>query len=98
MVTSLAAGNPFDFRDSKAAFTVSQSVRKPVIRSGPVALAALYSKYNKEAPGEVKTAAASDGSSTVRAAPEQYDSEYLSSVSIGGQILNLDLDSGSSDL
>ena len=89
---------PLDLRNTKTTFTVTQSLRKPEVKSGPVALAAMYSKYNRQIPGEVKVAAAHDDSSTVRAAPEQYDSEYLSSVSIGGQTVNLDIDTGSSDL
>ena len=97
-MTRVANGKPLDFRDTKAAFTITQSLQKPVVKSGPVALAALYSKYNKEAPNEVRVAAANDDSASVGAAPEQYDSEYLSSVVIGGQTLNLDLDTGSSDL
>jgi len=41
-------------------------------------------------------AAAAQGS--VAATPEQYDSEYLCPVGIGGQTLNLDFDIGSADL
>ena len=42
------------------------------------------------------TGAGDDGE--VRANPEPHDSEYLSSVFIGGQKLNLDFDTGSADL
>lgn len=42
---------------------------------------------------------ASDGETgEVTATPEQYESEYLSPVSIGGQTLNLNFDTGSADL
>lgn len=34
----------------------------------------------------------------VTASPEQYESEYLSPVSIGGQMVNLNFDTGSADL
>ena len=79
------------------AFTVEQTIAKPFIKSGPAAMAATYAKYGKEAPADV-SAAAANNDGTVTATPEQYDSEYLCPVSIGGQTLNLDFDTGSSDL
>ncbi|KAL8796279.1 MAG: hypothetical protein Q9195_001394 [Heterodermia aff. obscurata] len=78
-------------------FTVRQSVRKPSIQSGPSAYASVFAKYGKEAPAVVKAAAANnDGSVTTT--PTQFDSEYLTPVTIGGQKLTLDFDTGSSDL
>lgn len=44
------------------------------------------------------TTAAAAGTGLVAATPETGDIEYLAPVSIGGQTLNLDFDSGSSDL
>lgn len=44
------------------------------------------------------TAAATNGTGTVTATPEANDVEYLAPVDIGGQTINLDFDSGSSDL
>ncbi|KAF2799012.1 acid protease [Melanomma pulvis-pyrius CBS 109.77] len=44
------------------------------------------------------TAAANNGTGTVAANPEQNAALFLSPVNVGGQILNLDFDSGSSDL
>ncbi|KAL9125313.1 MAG: hypothetical protein Q9217_005471 [Psora testacea] len=96
-LATLAAASPFNVRDSKAAFTVPQTVAKPFIKSGPAAIAAVYGKYGKAAPADVKAAAA-DNDGTVSANPESYDSEYLCPVTIGGQTLNLDFDTGSSDL
>jgi len=44
------------------------------------------------------TASAGTGIGIVTATPEQGDVEYLSPISIGGQTMNMDFDSGSSDL
>ena len=93
----ITTASPIEVRDTKAAFTVPQTVAKPFIKSGPVALAQLYGKYHKATPADVKAAAANNDGS-VTATPESYDSEYLCPVSIGGQTLNLDFDTGSSDL
>ena len=78
-------------------FTITQSVRKPTIKSGPAAYAGVFAKYGKQAPAAVRAAAANnDGSVTTT--PTQFDSEYLTPVTIGGQQLTLDFDTGSSDL
>lgn len=79
---------------TKKGFTVNQGTAKPY-QAGPVVLNKAYSKFNKEAPEEVKKAAAGG---SVTATPEQYDAEYLCPVTIGGQTLNLDFDTGSADL
>ena len=94
-LVALANASPIEPRG--LAFTVQQTVAKPFIRSGPAAMAATYGKYRKEAPADVNAAAANNDG-TVSANPEQYDSQYLSPVNIGGQTVNLDFDTGSSDL
>ncbi|KAI2605600.1 acid protease [Hypoxylon sp. NC1633] len=48
--------------------------------------------------GQAASASAANGTGLVTNTPEANDVEYLSPVSIGGQVLNLDFDSGSSDL
>ncbi len=72
--------------------------------AGPIALAKAlgkYSKVGKVVPQDVQAAAAKaagNDDGTVAATPEQYDQAYLEPVSIGGQTLQLDFDTGSSDL
>ncbi|EXJ96072.1 aspergillopepsin I [Capronia coronata CBS 617.96] len=79
---------------TKKGFTIVQAVAKP-FQAGPVVLQKAYNKFNKAIPADVKAAAA-DGS--VTATPEEYDAEYLCPVTVGGQTLNLDFDTGSADL
>ena len=95
-LVSLTSASPVEKR-GKTTFTIHQGTVKPRKLSGPAAVAAVYGKYNKTAPADVRAAAASNDG-TVTATPEQYDSEYLSPVNIGGQVLNLDFDTGSADL
>lgn len=90
-----------------AKFTVPQGQPKLLGKkiAGPIALARVYGKYAKHGasapPADVSSAAAAAAGSddgTVPADPEQYDQAYLEAVTIGGQTLNLDFDTGSSDL
>ena len=84
----------------KNGFTVHQVVSRPGIKmSGPYQMAKTFEKFGKPIPDHV-AAAAAISTGTVAADPEQYDSEYLESVQIGtpAQTLNLDFDTGSSDL
>lgn len=89
-----------------AKFTVPQGPPKLQGKkiAGPIALARVYGKYARigaNAPAKVNAAAskaAGTNDGTVVASPEQYDQAYLESVTVGGQTLNLDFDTGSSDL
>ncbi|CAD6572745.1 MAG: Type I transmembrane sorting receptor [Alectoria sarmentosa] len=89
-----------------AKFTVPQGPPKLQGKkiAGPIALARVYGKYVRigaNAPAKVNAAAskaAGTNDGTVVASPEQYDQAYLESVTVGGQTLNLDFDTGSSDL
>jgi aspergillopepsin I len=92
--SALAKPIPAPQAETKSRYTINQSVPKPY-QAGPVALANAFLKYNQEVPENI-AAAAADGS--VAATPEQYDAEYLCPVTIGGQTLNLDFDTGSADL
>ncbi|EKG21681.1 Peptidase A1 [Macrophomina phaseolina MS6] len=76
------------------------------VKSGPLALAKAYRKFKVPLPEELQAAVANNTGSVKRATgsatttPTEYDSEYLTPVSIGtpAQVLNLDFDTGSSDL
>ena len=91
--TSLAKPIPAPEATTKG-FTINEAVAKP-FQAGPVVLQKAYNKFNVVAPQDVAAAA---GQGTVTATPEQYDAEYLCPVTIGGQTLNLDFDTGSADL
>ncbi len=97
---ALTSATPVDYEPLEkrgVAFKLDQTVPKPFMLSGPSATLYTYKKYGGAAPEDVVSAAANNDG-TVTASPEEYDSEYLCPVVIGGQTLNLDFDTGSSDL
>ncbi|MCJ1465744.1 Type I transmembrane sorting receptor [Pseudocyphellaria aurata] len=94
---ALVSASPFERRDIKKEFTIEQTVPKPFVPSGPAAVLSTYNKFNVPAPEDVvAAAAANDG--TAPASPTAFDSQYLTPVTIGGQTVNLDFDTGSADL
>lgn len=74
-VASFASAKPIAPRVDTKTFTIDQSVAVPKV-AGPVALANALTKYGAKLAADV-AAAASSGTGTVAANPEQYDSEYL---------------------
>ena len=99
-LVALASATPVEYSplDKRGvAFKLHQSIPKPFMLSGPSSVLSTYRKYKATPPSDVVSAAANNDG-TVTASPETYDSEYLCPVSIGGQTLNLDFDTGSSDL
>lgn len=92
--SAVARPAPSSQATTRKGFTFEQSVPKP-FQSGPQRLQQTYLKYNSAVPPAVKAAAESG---SVTANPEQFDEEYLCPVSVGGQTLNLDFDTGSADL
>ncbi|KAL8366859.1 hypothetical protein RB595_005022 [Gaeumannomyces hyphopodioides] len=99
-------GQPLDFSVSQVA-----NPKGPVVKNGALALARTYQKFGKPLPPALAaavqnaTAAASltrraGGSGSATTTPAQFDVEYLTPVKIGtpGVTLNLDFDTGSSDL
>lgn len=99
-LVALTSATPVDYEALEkrgVAFKLHQSIPKPFMLSGPSSVLSTYRKFKATAPKDV-VAAAANNDGTVTASPEQYDSEYLCPVTIGGQTLNLDFDTGSSDL
>ncbi|KAK5111480.1 hypothetical protein LTR62_004932 [Meristemomyces frigidus] len=88
--------------DRRSTFVIEQVAAGQVVKSGPIEAMKVYNKYAKVgavAPSAVvDAAAAAQQSGSVAANPEQFDESYLCPVSVGGQTLNLDFDTGSADL
>ncbi|KAF7976238.1 hypothetical protein HWV62_7272 [Athelia sp. TMB] len=91
---SAAVASPVEKRGTS--FSVTQVANPKFKANGTLAYAKAYKKFGKTLPAEL-AAAASSGSVTSTPS-DSYDSEYLCPVSIGGQTLNLDFDTGSADL
>ena len=83
--------------EKRAFFSVVQVPNTNFVANGPAAYAKAFQKYNKPMPHDLAVATGNDGSVTATPA-DAYDSEFLCPVSIDGQILSLQFDSGSSDL
>lgn len=88
----------------KGSFSVAQVRNAHFTKHGPIALAKAYRKFGVPLPEDLASVVGSllgarDTGSAVTT-PVQYDVEYLTPVSIGtpAQVLNLDFDTGSSDL
>lgn len=104
-VAGIANATPTPPRTKVGTFSVPQ-VRNPGFKAhGPAQLARTYLKYGAKLPDGLARIMADFNvfrrdSGSAKATPEQYDIQYLTPVSIGTppQQLNLDFDSGSSDL
>lgn len=97
---TLVVASPVEVH-KRSAFSVNQVAAGKVYKNGPLQMMKTYAKYAKVgavAPSDVVSAAAAAQSGQVTATPEEYDESYLCPVSVGGQTLNLDFDTGSADL
>ena len=108
----LVSAVPTNHRLQRRSFKVERvPVGRGTPRSLQKALAKAYAKYNIPMPeltssssssGAVSDVSTSSGSSSetgeVNNDPTQYDSEYLSPITIGGQPIMVDFDTGSADL
>jgi hypothetical protein len=98
-VASLAVATPVIQSEKRdQTFSLQQvDSGKVKVRSGPAEVSRTFQKFGKQVPSHVEAALAAQGSVTTT--PEDaYDSAYLTPVSVGGTTLNLDIDTGSSDL
>jgi aspergillopepsin I len=94
---AVAAPTPEASAQKAGRFTVGTVPVKVPKRNGTRALAKAFRKFNAPLPKILANAAGTE-TGTVAATPEEFDTEYLAPVSIGGQTLTLDFDTGSSDL
>lgn len=84
---------------SSSAAPPMSSAAPPTSSAAPSTSSAAPPASSAAPPAPSSSAPADDGDTgEVNASPEQYESEYLSPVSIGGQTLNLNFDTGSADL
>jgi hypothetical protein len=101
-IAAVAVASPVEPRASvpNVKFSVPQvSTGNTKVAAPPLALSKAIKKYGGTPPTVVeKAAAAAQQSGTVTANSYNGDSEYLCPVSVGGTTLNLDFDTGSSDL
>ncbi|KAF1993864.1 Asp-domain-containing protein [Amniculicola lignicola CBS 123094] len=97
---SFATANPIDIVDRKPkGFSVHQVFRNKIPTNGAAQVSKTLKKYGAVVPAHIEAAAAAYQSGSVTAAPsDEYDDSYLSPVTVGGTVLELDFDTGSADL
>ncbi|CAI6336487.1 unnamed protein product [Periconia digitata] len=109
-LVSSAVASPVELR--KREFSIEQVARKTYLKNGPATVAKTYRKFGKAVPEYILKAAelgpsddvmsvqAADGENgTAPATPgDEYDSLYLTPVTLGSKTVHLDFDTGSSDL
>jgi len=98
--STIAAPAPANIQKRSFVHHVKRTINRRDPGVGPDAMLKAYRKFGFELMNRAAntTAAPGSGSGTVAAAPEPNNAEYLSPVTIGGQQVTLDFDTGSSDL
>lgn len=91
--------------DSVGSFSIPAVHNVHHVRNGTAALLKAYKKFNLQPSELFSESFLSDIGAVVKrqdgsvpASPDTYNVEYLCPVTIGGQTLNLDFDTGSADL
>jgi hypothetical protein len=102
-LAAAALGSPTpQNRIQKLSFThrVRRSVNTYGSSAGAAAMAKAYRKYGfqLDSVSAVNNAATTGQTGQVTATPLEDGAEYIEQVSIGGQMLNMEFDTGSSDL
>lgn len=93
----LSAATPIEKRGKT--FTLEQVHRGNFTKNGPSQVVKTFNKFGKAAPVEAVAAAAAASTGTVTTTPgDEYDSLYLTPVTVGSNTLELDFDTGSADL
>lgn len=93
-----------EHRQRSPGFTVHQVRNPSFVKNGAVALARAYRKFGKPLPEGLSSTMAvrrrQEEQGSAETTPEPQDTEYLTPVAVGtpAQTLNLDFDTGSSDL
>jgi hypothetical protein len=108
-LTSAVIANPVQLAKRKE-FTVQQVERSQYLKIGPEQMAKTLRKFGKPVPQNLlaaidnysstfETTSVGNDSGTAPAVPgDQYDSSYLSPVTVGNSNVHLDFDTGSADL
>jgi hypothetical protein len=107
-LASLVVGTPVPADEKVGSFKVTRNPNPNFVRHGPTQVYKTYLKYGKQPPAELVATVmkhraslkAKRVSGSVVTTSEGDDLEWVTEVSIGtpAQVLNLDFDSGSSDL
>jgi hypothetical protein len=96
--SGIVGATPIELRKPKH-FTLKQVERSQVLRNGAQSKVRTFRKYGAKVPLSLLNAAFAGPNGSAPAVPgDQYDSLYLTPVTIGNTTVQLDPDTGSADL